>query len=81
MFKTFINKPVNITAVSFRRGRALPRRMEYEGDIYTFQDEGLQYRITKGERTTHILDMTDGIANFRLKSDDEASWTLVAIGH
>lgn len=82
MNRTTINKPVNITAVAFRSGQglsAVPKRMEFDGNIYTFQDSGLQYLIKKGERKTRILDMTDGLASFRLRSEDETTWTLVSI--
>ncbi len=82
MNRTTINKPVAITAVSFR-GRqglsAVPRRMEFDGNIYTFQDAGLQYLIKKGAQRTRILDLTDGLASFRLRSEDETTWTLVSI--
>ncbi len=82
MNRTNINQPVTITAIAFREQHglsAVPKRMEFDGNIYTFQDSGLQYLIKKGERKTRILDMTDGLASFRLRSDDETTWTLVSI--
>ncbi len=78
-----INKPVAITALGFRQGgrSAYPRRMEYEGKSYNFVDAGLLARVKKGERLISIFTVTDGINQFRLRSDTGGgSWTLVSVG-
>jgi hypothetical protein len=76
-----VNKEVNVTAVYFQSQgmKTFPRRMEFDGDTYTFAD-GLQYLIKKGQDMVQIFDMTDGAASYRLKRDgNHANWTLVAI--
>lgn len=77
-----INEGVSITAWYFRNRRQLatyPKRMEWGGRSYTFND-GLQYRVSKGGSTTCIFDMTDGSLSYRLQcSADQSDWTLVAI--
>lgn len=82
MNKRAINEGVNITAWYFRNKRGLstfPRRMEFAGQSYTFRD-GLQYLVKKGEAVTQIFDMSDGLANYRLRCDSQQNgWTLVAI--
>jgi hypothetical protein len=79
--KQSINKPVTITAVGFKKNvAAYPRRMEYEGSSYSFLDAGLSCVIRKGERVAEILTLTDGIKQFRLKSDNRGgNWMLLDI--
>lgn len=77
-----INKKVNVTAVYFRSRQdftTFPKRIECDGDIYTFEESALQYLIKKGQQIVRLLDMTDGKAKYRLKSEDESNWTLVSI--
>ncbi len=76
-----INKPVAITAIGFREGRAAyPRRMEYEGKSYRFIDAGLSCMVKKGERLISIFTVTDGESQFRLRSDNHGgSWTLISM--
>ena len=68
--------------MSFRHKGELtsfPRRMEFDGDTYTFKD-GLQCLVKKGQDVIRIFDMTDGQHSYRLKSDGQQnSWTLLAI--
>ena len=82
MQQNTINQEVNITAISFQNGpdlRALPRRMEWKGQTYTFR-EGLQKFIGRGSNKVHIFDMTDGSKHYHLMADAEQSnWTLVNI--
>jgi hypothetical protein len=81
---TAVNKEVNITAMYFHNGRGFksyPKRMEYNGNTYTFLESGLQYLIKRGQKMVQIFDMTDGDNNmYRLKFDEgEFNWTLVNI--
>ena len=81
MKKIAVNKPVTITAITFNNQKDLkeiPRRMEFEGESYTFLD-GLQFLIRQGSQITRMFDMWDGTAQYRLRSDDAATWTLVTI--
>ncbi|MFZ1361240.1 MAG: hypothetical protein WAS27_04435 [Candidatus Saccharimonadales bacterium] len=79
--KTTINTPVAITSMSFGRDmRAIPRRMEYNGQSVEFVDSGLRAVVRTGERIAHVLTMSDGIQEFRLRSDNHGgSWTLLSI--
>ena len=80
---TAVNKEVTITAMYFRNRRGLksfPKRMEYNGNTYTFLESGLQYLIKRGQKMIQIFDMTDGHYTYRLKFDEgEFNWTLVNI--
>ena len=80
--KQYLNKPVTITSLGFGRDlRAIPRRMEFEGNTYNFIDAGLRTVIRHGEQMAQILTMSDGATNFRLRSDNHGgSWTLLSIG-
>ena len=80
---TAVNKEVAITAMYFRDGRGLksfPKRMEYDGNTYTFLESGLQYLIKRGQKMVQIFDMTDGTDMYRLRFDENSfDWTLVNI--
>ena len=81
MKKIAVNKPVTITAITFNNQKDLKeiaKLMEFEGESYTFQD-GLQYLITRGSHITRMFDMSDGTAQYRLRSEDASAWTLVSI--
>jgi len=79
MTKTIINKPIDVTAVTFsKQFEPIPRRIEFEGRSLTFIGSGIRYLIKKGDIATRIFDMSDGEAEYRLRHDDSA-WTLVAI--
>lgn len=81
MTKNIINEEVAVTAITFRRNfDAIPQRIEYKGQAYTFLDSGIRYLIKKGGSVSQLFDMTDGQRHFRLRTDAMASkWTLVAI--
>lgn len=76
-----INSPVTVTAMGFGRDlRSYPRRMEYGGTTYQFLDAGLRTIVRKGERIAQILTMSDGLHDYRLRSDNQGgSWTLLSI--
>lgn len=77
----FINKPVIITALGFRKDNlAYPRRMEYEGTSYRFIDAGLSCIVRRGGLVAQIMTMTDGHKQFKLRSDNRGgSWTLLSM--
>jgi hypothetical protein len=79
--KQTINQSVNITAMGFKKNlEAYPLRMEYQGRVYDFIDSGLRCIIRQGEQMAQILTMSDGMTNFKLRSDNKGgSWTLVSI--
>ena len=76
-----INSPVTVTAMGFGRDmRAVPRRMEFNGQTYHFADSGLRTVVRKGEKILQILTMSDGESSFFLRSDVKGSnWTLVGM--
>ncbi len=77
--QTTINSPVQVTAFAFGRDlRAYPRRIEYMGTTHYFIDGGLRTVVRRGERTMHILTMTDGEQDYRLRSDGDG-WTLLSM--
>lgn len=74
-----INSPVDVTALGFGRNmRTYPRRMEFEGSTYDFLDAGIRTIVGSGEKVTQIFTMTDGMRDYRLRSDN-GSWTLLGI--
>ncbi len=81
MNRNNINEQVNVTAMGFKKDLAVyPRRIEYQGSTYDFIDAGLRCLIRQGGRIAEILTLTDGSANFRLRSDNRGnSWTLLSI--
>lgn len=79
MTHTTINSPVDVTSFAFGRGmRSYPRRIEFEGKTYDFIDAGLRTVVRKGEKIAQIFTMTDGRADYRLRSDGNG-WTLLSI--
>ena len=81
MTNTIINKEVTVTRLGFKKDlRAYPRQVEYEGHTYDFIDAGISFLVRSGERTRQILTLTDGTAQFRLRSDERGSvWTLLSM--
>lgn len=76
-----INEQVAITVMGFKKDMAAyPRRMEYQGATYDFLDAGLRCLVRQGGRIAEILTLSDGRANFRLRSDNRGgNWTLLSI--
>lgn len=83
MNRVTVNKEVSVTALYFHgKGeiKSFPKRMEYNGREVTFVESGLRFLVQKGQRLTQIFDMTDGMANYRLKFEDQQQlWTLIDI--
>jgi len=79
MTKTVINKPVQVSAVTFNnRFEPMPRRIEFEGRTLTFISDGIRFLIKNNGHITRLFDMSDGAAEYRLRQED-SNWTLVAI--
>lgn len=81
MKRTDVNEKVNITAIGFRKNLvAYPRRMEFRGQTYNFLDSGIRCLIRRGSVIAEIITLTDGIANYLLKTDNiDGDWTLLGI--
>ncbi len=74
-----INSPVDVTAIGFGRNlRTYPRRMEFEGATYDFLDAGIRTIVQSGEHAMQIFTMTDGMRDYRLRSDT-SGWTLLGM--
>lgn len=78
---TTINSPVSVTAIGFGKGmRAYPRRIELDGVAYKFTDAGIRTVVSTGGRLAQVLNMSDGLRNFCLRSDNNGgSWMLLSI--
>lgn len=81
MNKVNINELVNVLTVGFKKDlSAYPRKIEYQGATYDFLDSGLRCIVRHGGRIAEIFTLSDGRANFRLRSDNRGgNWTLLSI--
>ncbi len=81
MNRVEINELVSVPVMGFKKDlAAYPRRMVYEGATYDFLDAGLRCLVRHGGRIAEILTLSDGRANFRLRSDNRGgNWTLLSI--
>ena len=81
MTKKVINQKVQVSAVTFNRHfDEVPRRIEFEGRTLTFISSGIRFLIRNNGHITRLFDMSDGVAEYRLRRD-ERDWTLVTISH
>lgn len=83
-YQSTINKEVNVSAVYFKnRGgstSSFPKRMELDGQEYTFLESGLQMLVGRGRSLVKLFEMSDGERNFRLAFDTgEHTWRLVGM--
>lgn len=81
MNRVEINELVSVTVMGFKKDlAAYPRRMVYQGATYEFLDAGLRCLVRQGGRIAEILTLSDGRADFRLRSDNRGgNWTLLSI--
>lgn len=79
-----LNERVDILALYKKDGDittlAFPCKMKYRGREVTFTKLGMRHPTSKGKRSIHVFDMTDGSNDYRLEFDAEnLTWTLMAI--
>jgi hypothetical protein len=83
MERIIVDQEVTINSVYFNNKKDLetfPKEMEFEGETYTFLNNGWRYLVHKGQEVVRIFSVTDGKADFRLKLDpSESHWTLLDI--
>lgn len=81
MTKITVNSPVAVTSIGFGKGmRAYPRRIEHDGASINFTDAGIRTVVNTGGCMAQILNMSDGLRNFCLRSDNNGgSWMLLSI--
>lgn len=73
-------KEVTVTAMTFKnKGQlsTIPKRIEFDNQIVTFVDSGMQYLVKKGQDFIRLFDMSDGHTNYRLCHDATKTWTLI----
>lgn len=59
------------------RDIATPHKMRWRQRDITFTELGLRHPTSKGNRTIHVFDMSDGSNSYRLEFDAQRlTWTL-----
>ena len=59
---------------------AYPSRVEIDGVSYSFIDAGLSLTVCRRGVVSHILTLSDGLKQFRLRGDSRGStWTLLSV--
>ncbi len=83
MERIIVDQEVTINSVYFNNKKNLetfPKEMEFQGETYTFLNNGWRYLVHKGQEVVRVFSVTDGKADFRLKLDpSESHWTLLDI--
>ena len=83
MERIIVDQEVTVNSVYFNNKKDLetfPKEMEFEGETYTFLNNGWRYLVHKGQEVVRVFSVTDGKADFRLKLDpSESHWTLLEI--
>lgn len=76
-----INKTVNVTAFRFGKNqRMYPKRIALDGRTIEFVDAGICCRVQTGGSLSQILNLTDGLQQFTLRSDGRGGlWTLLSM--
>ena len=78
--ETFLNEQVEVLAI-FRPGRTMCEPVRFRrknGREVTVTEIGLRHPTTRGNRTVHVFDVTDGEADYRLEFDSVTMvWRLV----
>ena len=76
-----INSEVAVSSFYFAdpSGRKpFPRRIEWNGQLINFANEGLRYLVEQGGQLVQLFDMTDGASTYRLREQGD-HWTLVGV--
>lgn len=83
MERIVVGREVTVNSVYFNNKKNLetfPKEMEFEGETYTFLNNGWRYLVHKGQEVIRVFSVTDGKADYRLKLDpSESQWTLLDI--
>lgn len=66
-----------ITSYDRLKGLVFPRKMRWQGRVYTFTNLSYYYKKREGRNIIHIFHVTDGSVDFKLRLDTEnLHWTL-----
>lgn len=76
-----VNEPVEVVVAHKREGvKLIPRLMEWNNRLYKFTRVGFRHPTTKGNRTVHVLTVSDTTTTYRLEFDSyNLIWTLKEI--
>lgn len=81
--ETLLNELVEVVAV-FRPGRTMCEPVKFRrsnGQEIRITEIGLRHPTSRGTRTVHMFDVTDGGADYRLEFDSERlTWHLTMEG-
>ena len=81
--EVFLNEQIEVLAI-FRPGRTMCEPVRFRrknGREVTVTEIGLRHPTTRGNRTVHVFDVTDGEADYRLEFDSERLvWRLTMEG-
>ena len=81
--ETFLDEQIQVVAI-FRVGRTMCEPVRFRranGREVEITEIGLRHPTTKGTRTVHVFDVTDGGADYRLEFDSERlTWRLTREG-
>lgn len=73
-----INEKVSVEFIYNRTtNEIMPRRMRWQGRLYTMKKLAYYHKVRQGRIIWHIFHVTDGTMDFRLRFDsDTLHWTL-----
>lgn len=60
--------------------RCRPIKMRWRGREVSFTELGLRHPTSRGQRTLHVFDVSDGGTDYRLEFDSQRlTWTLKTV--
>jgi hypothetical protein len=73
-----LNEKISVILVYNRlHGTVLPKKLKWQGRVYTVSKLGFHHTVRQGRRLLHYFSVTDGNLDFRLRLDTETlHWTL-----
>ncbi|NTU46446.1 hypothetical protein HGA88_02370 [Candidatus Roizmanbacteria bacterium] len=73
-----IHEKVSVELIYDRtKGTVFPRRIRWQGRLYTMQKLGYYHKRKEGRNLLHIFDVSDGTMAFRLQCNPETlHWIL-----
>ena len=80
--KNSVEKNVNVLAYYFKANgpklNGFPKKIEFDGRVIEFIENGLQSLSEQGQRIVQIFEMSDGQSNYKIEFDDEKNdWKLI----
>jgi len=80
--KNSVEKNINVIAYYFKASgpklSGFPKKIELDGKVIEFIENGLQSLSEQGHRIVQIFEMSDGRSNYKIEFDDENNdWKLI----